>query len=260
MSALKQIGYRAAVLKCAIAYNFRCHRVGLPPFTWLTKVPLRKHGRSVYLRGGTSDYDIFKQIFVEDEYAPLGQLSNPRCIVDCGANVGFSSLYFATIYPSARILAIEPDGQNASVFRRNLSDYEDRVELIQSAVWGHPARLVLQRAPVTMEAAIHVREAAEGEQEDFVAIDIPAILDRLQSESVDLLKVDIEGSEGELFREPYCHRWLPRVKNIAIELHNDTCRAAFFRAMERYNCDLSESGELTICKNLTPKSVLHPVA
>ena len=258
MNAIDQIGWTAGLLKCAVAYNFRAPKVGLPTFTWPMRVHLQKQGIPVYLRAGTSDYSILKQIFVDDEYEPLQHLDHPRYIVDCGANVGFSSLYFARLYPSARIFAIEPDEQNATVFLRNLSSYADRVELVQSAIWSSPARLVIQRGPVTFEAAIGVREARADEKEDLFAIDIPAVLNRLRSQSpdlpkIDLLKIDIEGSEGELFREPACHQWLPLVRNIAIELHNDICKTLFLKAMERYNFDLNISGELTICRNIAPK-------
>jgi FkbM family methyltransferase len=249
-TATEQLGMTAALLKCALAYNFRCHKIGLPSFTWLMKANLRKYGFPVYLRVGTSDYDILKQIFVEDEYAPLRHLSEPKCIVDCGANVGFSSLYFARAYPSARIIAIEPDAGNAAVFQRNLSLYSDRVELIQSALWSRAARLVVQHAPVTFEAAITVREAHDQEREDFMAIDIPSILDRFKLPAIDLLKIDIEGAESELFEEPLCHTWLPRVRNIAIEIHNETAKSRFFAAMQQYHCETIESGELTICRNI----------
>jgi FkbM family methyltransferase len=255
LTVMQHLGWSAGLWKCAIAYNFRCRKFGLPAFIWLTKAYLRKHGMTVYMRVGTSDYVILKQIFVEDEYAPLRDLDQPRWIVDCGANVGFSSLYFAQLYPSANILAIEPDVNNAKVFMHNLSGYKDQVELIRSAIWSHPARLVINPAPVTMEAAISVREAREDENETFVATDISSILDRIEGHEIDLLKIDIEGAEGDLFREPDCHRWLPRVRNIAIELHTETCKTRFFSAMARYDFVMSQSGELTICKNIAPKQL-----
>jgi hypothetical protein len=81
-----------------------------------------------------------------------------------------------------------------------------------------------------------VREALEEEREELVAIDIPTILDRVKSQYIDLLKIDIEGSERELYKEPDCHRWLPRVHNIAIELHDDIRKARFLTGMQHYAC------------------------
>lgn len=104
-----------------------------------------------------------------------------------------------------------------------------------------------------MDSSTSVREALENEPEDLVAIDMPTILDRVQSQYIDLLKIDIEGSERELFKEPECHRWLPRVRNIAIELHDEIGKARFLNAMQHYACQMSESGELTICKGIVPR-------
>jgi FkbM family methyltransferase len=252
-TATEQLGLTAAFLKCASAYNFRCRKIGLPMVTWLMKANLRKHGFPVYLRVGTDDYMILKQIFVEDEYAPLRDLPEPKCIVDCGGSVGFSSLYFARAYPSARIIAIEPAECNSSVFLQNLSEYGNRVQLIKSAVWSHPARLIIRNAPITNLATISVREARADEREDLMSIDIPTILDRFKLAAIDLLKIDIEGAESELFEEPLCHTWLPRVRNIAIELHNETAKSRFFAAMQQYRCETIESGELTICRNIASK-------
>jgi hypothetical protein len=69
---------------------------------------------------------------------------------------------------------------------------------------------------------------------------------------VDLLKVDIERSEIELFAKN-TDSWLPRVKNICIELHGPDCEAAFFSALAPYDFEVSHSGELTICRDLRPK-------
>ena len=76
-----------------------------------------------------------------------------------------------------------------------------------------------------------------------------SLLDMVTAESVDLLKVDIEGAEKAVF-DSGAIRWLHRIRNICIELHGPHCKAAFFRALEGFDYDLSHSCELTICRNL----------
>jgi hypothetical protein len=63
------------------------------------------------------------------------------------------------------------------------------------------------------------------------------------------LKVDIEGSEREVFRSG---PWLSMVRNICIELHGPDCEAAFNQALNGFEYDRSISGELTIARNLRP--------
>src|SRR6476469_2925625 len=60
-------------------------------------------------RGGSSDGQVFHQIFVEREYRCIDHLTDVRTIIDAGANVGYSSAYFLTRWPRAKVIALEPD-------------------------------------------------------------------------------------------------------------------------------------------------------
>jgi len=48
--------------------------------------------------------------------------------------------------------------------------------------------------------------------------------------------------------------WLPRVRNICIELHGQDCQEVFFHALKDFDYELGHSGELTVCRNLRLKS------
>lgn len=200
--------------------------------------------------GGRSDLDVFLHIFVDEPFLPLTDITEPKLVLDLGANVGYASIYFLNRFPSARIIAVEPDPENFRVCEQNLSDYSDRVRVLQAAVWSQRTHLVLERGP--WDDAVQVREARDGETTAIATVDMPSILELTGGLPVDLLKIDIERSELELFRgNP--NRWLPFVRNIAIELHGTECELVFFRALQDYLYDLSFSGELTICRNLRPR-------
>lgn len=63
------------------------------------------------IRPGTSDMAVFRKIFLQREYSlECGQ--KPKLIIDGGANVGYASIFFAHKYPSAHIIAIEPEKRN----------------------------------------------------------------------------------------------------------------------------------------------------
>ncbi len=99
------------------------------------------------------------------------------------------------------------------------------------------------------EWGVRVRAARAGEIGGIEAIDLPSLgLNR-----IDLLKIDIEGSEANLFAEG-SDRWLPHVSNIAIELHGNECEERFHNAMSNYCYTLLHSGELTICRDIKPRS------
>ncbi len=95
------------------------------------------------------------------------------------------------------------------------------------------------------EWGVQVRAARQGEVGGIEAIDLPS----LGLDHIDILKIDIEGSEANLFGEG-TDRWLPRVSNIAIELHGAECERRFNTTMASYHYALSHSGELTICQGI----------
>jgi FkbM family methyltransferase len=209
---------------------------------------------ALYARYSTSDLDVFEQIFVKKEYSPLDDIESPKAIVDCGAYVGYSTAYFLNKFPHVRIVAVEADRENFVLNQKNLSGYGDRVTLVHSAIWYRNGGLMVVRGKYRdgQEWATQVRECVEGETADVSATDLLTLMDNAGLSEVDLLKIDIEGAERVIFRRG-CEQWLDRVRNIAIELHDEECKSNFFNSLKAYSYDLSRSGELTICRNLRRK-------
>jgi FkbM family methyltransferase len=249
-----QFGTQGALkLRLIHKYNRIAARFRLRPFWPVIRLRLPEFDLSLYLRTGTSDPAVLVQIFTEREYAPLDNLGPVRTIIDCGANVGYSSIYFLNRYPLAHVIAVEPDPRNAALCRRNLAPYGNRVQVIQSAVWSHPARLALVRAEQALgqEWATQVREVNPGESasaDDLIAVDMPYLLSLCAGGRADILKIDIEHSEKTVFRD--AARWLHLVDNVAIELHDASCETAFFASLQDFQYDFVRSGELTICRTL----------
>jgi len=82
--------------------------------------------------------------------------------------------------------------------------------------------------------------------------DLASLIQMSGFAEVDLLKIDIEGAEEVIFRAEVSS-WLPRVRNLCIELHGKACRDAFFGALANYDFVHGRSGELDYCTNLRPK-------
>ncbi len=218
---------------------------------WHDGVSLKLHPANllhpIELRINSTDADVYRQVLVEEEYAAVAD-EHVGTIVDCGANVGYTSAYLLSRFPDAQVVAIEPFPANAELCRRNLAPYGRRATVIEAAVWSHSGRLALDHAGGN-EWGVRVRAARAGESGEIEAIDLPSLgLNR-----IDLLKVDIEGSEANLFADG-TDRWLPHVSNIAIELHGSECEERFHSAMANYRYTLSHSGELTLCQEIKPRS------
>jgi FkbM family methyltransferase len=223
------------------------------------RLRIRRFPHPVYIRGGRStDAVALYEVLVTKEYALTADLDSPAFIIDGGANVGMASLYFLNRYPKARVIAVEPDAANLELCRMNLEPYGDRVTLLQGAIWKSDERgLSLETGEQSWSSRVMDDQAGSIE-----AFSIPSLIAR-GGGKVDLLKLDIEGSEDEVFG-PDAREWLPKVRNIAIELHGEKRKARFFAALEGYRYELSihrtwtDPAEgspmncyLAICQNLT---------
>ena len=135
----------------------------------------------------------------------------PKCIFDLGANVGYTAAHFASLYPSARVIAVEMDAQNADLAARNTSAWADRVSVLHAAVWSGDGYATYG-----------------GDIEDGYAV---SIMDEFGADRVDYLKMDIEGAESEVLLAT-SPDWLRRVDSIKIEIHNGDDMAKYISAME----------------------------
>lgn len=198
-------------------------------------------------RPGTSDEEVFSQVFVAGEYACLDPPVEPRFILDCGANVGYTSAYLLTRFPDAFLLAVEPDPGNAEILSQNLLPYGNRAKVLKTAIWSHKVGMVMSTTPFGdgREWARQVREARDGESPQMFATDIGTLIVKSGYERIGILKIDIEGAEQAIFSVD-CSWWLSLVDSIAIELHSADASAAFKNALRRAPFALSQHGDITV--------------
>jgi FkbM family methyltransferase len=203
----------------------RLHR---SPETSLAALPVPGSSYVVWARSDTSDLAAFRHVF--DGAYDLELPAQPRLILDLGANVGYASVYFALRHPTARVIAVEPEPSNVAVLRRNVAGLPS-VVVVEGAVWPHAGRVSLQD-PGKGQWGMRVQAVGEGGK--VRAVTIEELLKRTNADWVDLAKVDIEGSERELFSENT--GWLERVGALVLELHDrfrPGCRGALDDAIAR---------------------------
>ena len=216
-----------------------------PKGTAPTKVFSHTLGGPAIVRPGTSDMAMFEQ-FELHPYLPITRSAGPINVLDLGANIGLSVLYWKHHCPLARVIAVEPDASNFAVLRSNTEGLKD-VHLVQAGIWYRPGRLDVRREGVGNAGFSTNEQLSNGEVE---ATTIPELLARFQWDRVDILKVDIEGSELELFGKGDLS-WIDRVGIIAIELHDRTrpgCGDAFFSAISGRSWNFSIHGEMIMCE------------
>lgn len=180
---------------------------------------LSGYNRPILLRSFTTDYSTFKQIFHKKEYdIELG--FEPKVIIDAGANIGLASIYFSNNYPNAKVLAIEPETSNYKKLLETVDGYNnilpikaalhhtanEELEIIDQGVghWGFATKTIDHNKIDTVDIVNTVCIS------DFFI--------KYKFRQIDILKIDIEGAEIEVFRKNF-ENWLPKVRCIIIEFH-----------------------------------------
>jgi FkbM family methyltransferase len=165
-----------------------------------------------------------------------------RRIIDGGANIGGETLRFRLFHPDADIVAVEAAESNLSILRRNF-DGDPHVEVRHAGLWSTTTPLRVE--PGGTFEGFHVREARPDEQPDVVGVGLADLLEARGWSQVDVLKLDIEGAEWELFG-PGAAAWIHRVKVLLFECPDADrpgTTARIFKAFADLDVDVAIAGE-----------------
>jgi FkbM family methyltransferase len=206
----------------------------------------------LHFRRNSSDFMVIVQIFVQGQYDFPLAFDRPPLIVDCGANIGCASIFFLSRHCGAKLIAVESEPSNATVCRQNLSPFGDQCELHQCAVWSNHEPL-WHHGSDYMEWGCRVGRSPSAAGTSMVSsVTISELLESSGHDEIDLLKIDVEGSERELFTRD-ADPWLSRTRNLMVELHGPACREVFFERMREYQFELIQDGEVTFCSGIRPR-------
>jgi FkbM family methyltransferase len=213
--------------------NFRYEKVGTANGHTILSVTRAGHAPSarVRLREGTSDWLTFDQVFLEEDYdlrslSRYGELCDlyrriadqgRPLIVDLGANIGLSPVYFSMTWPEALVVGVEPDLGNFGLLQENVAEH-DNIEAMRAGAASRPGKLEIVD-PHAGKNAFRTRIGEPGES-GVEGITVSAILDRYRRQGCIpfAIKIDIEGAEAELFSGD-CG-WVDEFPLLVIELHD----------------------------------------
>jgi FkbM family methyltransferase len=173
----------------------------------------------IHLRLRTSDVSVFSQVFVIDEYN-MEFHKYPQVIVDAGANIGLTSVFYANKYPEARILAIEPEASNYVMLKKNIAPYS-KITAVHAGLWKDNKDLHIVD-PGFGKFGFQTMDHRESDKSDNVESVPGMTIDKLMAdyklEHIDILKMDIEGAEKEVFEN--ASSWISRVGVVEVEMHD----------------------------------------
>lgn len=154
----------------------------------------------------------YGEIFTSEIYKFKARNQRPY-IVDCGANIGLSIIYFKKLYPQASIIAFEPDPRVFNILSYNIHSFRfNDVTLINKALWDKTTTL-----PFFSEGSDGGRVAVRGDNKQLIRVKTEK-LNKYLKKPVDFLKIDIEGAEAKVLEQ--CQDLLLNVKNLFVEYHS----------------------------------------
>jgi len=220
--------------------------------------------RRFFFRSSGTDLSVIRQIFEEQNYTLSGLTLSSKLknyadwvavggasllVVDLGANIGASPVYLTQLDPRIHVCAVEPESGNFSVLQVNCTGLP--ITAVHAAIASEPGTLWISD-PGIGEWGFRVGSSGKSEIE---AITMTHILERFGVSAGYrplICKIDIEGSEAELFSAN--DSWIDAFPLIVIELHDwllpgTSNSRNFLRAISRRNFDVVQRGENTFCFN-----------
>jgi FkbM family methyltransferase len=171
----------------------------------------------LWLRTRAGDLFVLHEVLVTECYEiPRGLGIEPTMIVDLGANVGITTLYYARRFPAARFVCVEPDPANAALLRRNVDHLGDRVVVIEAAITARSGVVAFDDSGWSW--GVQLRAGGAGGRA-VAGLSMPDLMARIGAPSVDLVKIDIENGVAGLFEAD--RGWLARVRAMIVELVPD---------------------------------------
>ncbi len=238
-----------------LVWNIRCFGIltGVKLFFFFItqktenmSMPLLEH--TFTLRPGTSDLSTFVEVFMSKGYDIVIPFQ-PKTVIDGGANVGMFSIKMKNDFPDALVVAVEPDPDNYRILQKNTNPYSN-IQTVQAGLWGKDTQLKVWDKFEAGKNTLVVEEAPSNGTIPGISID--TLMQTFNLNQIDILKLDIETSEKQLFFGN-CD-WLSKTKMIIIELHDkmeEGCSQSFFEAINRFikHYDYAIHGENTIITN-----------
>lgn len=175
-------------------------------FMYIDGLPFWYHHKRAFVK-------TYAEIFEKGIYTFTASRPDP-IIIDCGANMGLSVLFFSRQYPGATIYAFEPDKAVLPVLQKNIETFGlQRVQLHQKAVWSHTGTL-----DFFTDGGLGGRLREAYSKRTPTTVETVRLKDFIGDKQVDFLKMDIEGAEYPVLMD--CASVLPQIAHVFIEYHS----------------------------------------
>jgi FkbM family methyltransferase len=207
------------------------------------------------LRNNSSDVPTLRQVFIRKDY-DFNVAKQPKVLIDAGANIGLASIYFANKYPDVKIIAIEPEESNFRLLQENSAPYNN-ITPVKAALWNKNGKINLVDPGLghwgfmtddkNNQHKPHKQLGVECYQVQSITVD--RIMDDYEIDQIDILKIDIEGAEKEVFSDTSA--WIWRTKALIVELHErmkEGCNRSFYNGSNGFDAEWKHSENIFLSR------------
>ena len=226
--------------------------IARPPRTGLSRISYGPN-RSLALRNGSTDFAVFEQHFLRREILDIEfPVDDPSTILDLGANVGVSVAAFRSLFPNARIVAVELNKESAALCLENHKS-DPLIDVVNGAIWSCDGRVGMRDAG-TGQWGFQVEPTAPKTAALIPAFRFETILEDNGIDVLDIMKMDIEGAEAEVL-EASAGSIFAKTKVSIIEVHpwiNGVERRVYGviqRFQSQYDLEIRYCGEFLVIIN-----------
>lgn len=204
-------------------------------------IQLKKLSHPLTIRPGTAAASTVVSNIIRKEYGFIKPTLEPFWMVDAGAYIGDTSAYFLSQFPNLRVIALEPNPINYVAMLQNLSPYGDRAILLNKGLFSQDKGLRFSGSGTAGTVGDIGGSSVE-------CVSIPSILETYSVSNLDILKMDIEGVEDEIFSSDP-GKWLPLVGMIIVEIHSPEKLVVIRKILGQYHFTMTRYRSVWYCLN-----------
>ncbi len=185
-------------------------------------VVLRTHyGLNLTVRQNIWDVNIIREILFDKPYTRHLSLPSNPLVVDIGGYIGDFSLYAVKYLNARQVIVYEPTAENFVLLTQNVQSngYADRITAVNAAVGSSDEMTLNVQVQENNEIHASAHWYKDAEKRATRSVTLPDVFEIHRIDSIDLLKVDCEGAEYQVFSATPDDVFT-RIRNIAFEFHH----------------------------------------
>ena len=216
VNLIRKINTSLSLLRIAFSYASPITVIQTLLTPRFTKKTVTLFGKPFSFTDQASFLKTTDEIFLKKLYEYKSSTSQP-VIFDCGANIGLSVLFFKRMLPDATVIAYEPETETFEVLKANTEAHNlSNVELHQAAVWTHDGSISFVQEGGESSHIVSEKDSSNTMSDEVKCVRLRTELEKY--ESIDFLKIDIEGAEIEVVKD--IAPVLSRCNNVFVEYHS----------------------------------------